>query len=143
MAKTLQHYRGYIIKATTPRDNTTFSHWICTRENSTEPEFEVDSLEEAKAWIDGTKDAEAAAKFILPKGYKLLDSKAKQQEPGYYIILAKRTTGGEFVTWEYNQRTQCYWGHYFSNLDTATRDFLLRDNPECSIDKSFDSLALS
>lgn len=58
MAKTLQAYRSYIIKATTPRDNTTFSHWICTRDNNpTEPEFEISSIEEAKEWIDGTVNA--------------------------------------------------------------------------------------
>ena len=64
MAKALEGYRSYIIKATTPRDNTTFSHWICTRQDPTVPEMEASSIEEARMWIDGTRDAEiyAAAK---------------------------------------------------------------------------------
>lgn len=57
MAKTLQSYRSYLIRETTPRDNSTYSHWITTRDNPTEPEFEVSSIEEAKSWIDGTVDA--------------------------------------------------------------------------------------
>lgn len=60
MAKTLQSYRSYLIRETTPRDNSTYSHWITTRDNPTEAEFEVSSIEEAKALIDGTVDAAKA-----------------------------------------------------------------------------------
>lgn len=70
--------------------------------------------------------------FELPKGYELLKSNIKNGETvdggPVHIILARRDDG-EHVTWEYNNTSKCYWGHYYGNLEDAEEDFSTR-NPD-------------
>ena len=50
----------------------------------------------------------------------------------YGVILVKRKTlhEDEFVTWEFNancnNEINCYWGHYFNDIHSATKDFVKR-----------------
>ena len=43
------------------------------------------------------------------------------------IVLGVHETKPDmFVTWECNNKTDYYWGHYFTSLLTAQRDFFER-----------------
>jgi hypothetical protein len=53
MAKLIKSYKGFKIKVTTTRDNTSYSHWIIdTNYSSIEPIWECDSVEEAIDFIN-------------------------------------------------------------------------------------------
>lgn len=69
---------------------------------------------------------ELVKEFELPQGWELIESKAKKNcESGYYIVIAfkKFQYGMQYVTWEYNSCSRCYWGHYFYEPSEATVDF--------------------
>ena len=76
---------------------------------------------------------ELTTTFELPKGYELLKSRIKKGETVdgglVHIILAVRSSDGTHVTWEYNQTSRCYWGHYYGSLEVAEEDFEVR-NPD-------------
>ena len=109
MAKTLQSYRSYLIRETTPRDNTTYSHWITTRDNPAEAEFEVSSIDEAKAWIDGTVDAaetvaaDKAAK-VTKRKVKAAINKAEKKLNKHCEVMGYT----EFFTNEYTENAVIY-----------------------------------
>lgn len=63
--------------------------------------------------------------FKIPKGWTLLEVQEKpyqKKEKEYFIIVAVRESDRMFVTWEYNDRSECYWGHYFTNVNDAIED---------------------
>lgn len=75
---------------------------------------------------------EEVNEFNLPQGWEQIDSSRKHTHPDdyFYIILARRTSDGEYVTWEYNKRSECYHGHYFGiDSDKAEADFEERIYP--------------
>lgn len=42
------------------------------------------------------------------------------------VLGVHETKGNMFVTWECNNKTDYYWGHYFDDLLAAQKDFLQR-----------------
>ena len=52
MAKTIKQYKGYIIKETTKRDNTTYKYWICPKDDHLFVDWEADNFQECIDFID-------------------------------------------------------------------------------------------
>lgn len=51
MAKLLRRYKGFLIKQTGIRDNTTYKYWVCKLGNL-EPEWKADNEKECIEFID-------------------------------------------------------------------------------------------
>jgi hypothetical protein len=65
----------------------------------------------------------------LPNGARVLRvGHNNRRHPELAVVLADSSAvaGDPFATWEWNQYTGTYWGHYFDTLQEATDDFLLR-----------------
>lgn len=52
MAKLVKQYKGFKIKETTTRDNTSYKYQVFTKDNTYEPEWECDNLNECLKFID-------------------------------------------------------------------------------------------
>ena len=52
MAKKIKQHKGFIIKETTARDNTTYKYWVCPVYDVTFVDWEADNLQECFDWID-------------------------------------------------------------------------------------------
>ena len=47
-----------------------------------------------------------------------------------FVLGVHLTAPQQFVTWKCKDRTDYYWGHYFSSLFEAQKDFVLRAQEE-------------
>lgn len=61
-------------------------------------------------------------------GYEIIESRYIDSGK-YEIVLAKRPSYNDWVTWARNTHTgsnDFYWGHYFSSEASAFEDYLCR-----------------
>ena len=53
---------------------------------------------------------------LLPNGATVLKVR------GNKLLAVRKSSIEPFVTWEFNDNKDCYWGHYFNDLDEALAD---------------------